>query len=59
MFAVGAQARRYYARPDVAYVPFSDAPPLRWGLVWRSDRASARVRAFARAAASLTAASGR
>ena len=59
VFPVGAQTRRYYARPDVSYVAFSDAPPLRWGLVWRTDRANARVRAFARAAASLTAASGR
>jgi DNA-binding transcriptional LysR family regulator len=27
VFPVGAHAKRYYARPDVAYVPFSDAPP--------------------------------
>ena len=50
---VGAQARRYYARPDVSYVPFSDAPPLQWGLIWRTDRANARTRAFARAAQDL------
>ena len=31
---VGAHARRYYARPDIAYVPVSDAPPLEWGLIW-------------------------
>ena len=36
-FTVGAQVRRYYARPDVAYVPFSDAPPLEWGLLWRAE----------------------
>ncbi|MFC4060859.1 LysR family transcriptional regulator [Planomonospora corallina] len=53
VFPVGAQARRYYARPDVAYVPFSDAPPLRWGLLWRADAATARVRAFAQAAHDL------
>jgi DNA-binding transcriptional LysR family regulator len=52
-FPVGAQARRYYARPDVAYVPISDAPPLRWGLLWRADGATARVRAFAQAAHDL------
>lgn len=23
--------RRFYARPDVAYVPFHDAPLLQWG----------------------------
>ncbi|SFI90028.1 transcriptional regulator, LysR family [Streptosporangium canum] len=52
-FPVGAQARRYYARPDVAYIPIGDAPPLRWGLLWRTDGATARVRAFAQAAHDL------
>lgn len=51
IFPVGAQATRYYARPDVAYVPFGDAPPLDWGLVWRTARATARIRAFSEAAA--------
>ncbi|GAA3130649.1 LysR family transcriptional regulator [Planomonospora alba] len=55
VFPVGAQARRYYARPDVVYVPFSDAPPLRWGLLWRADGATARVRAFVQAAHDLIA----
>ncbi|GAB3959189.1 LysR family transcriptional regulator [Actinoallomurus acanthiterrae] len=53
VFPVGAHAKRYYARPDVVYVPFSDAPPLRWGLLWRADGATARVRAFAEAAHDL------
>lgn len=53
VFPVGAQARRYYARPDVAYIPFSDAPPLEWGLMWRADGATARVRAFSQAADDL------
>jgi DNA-binding transcriptional LysR family regulator len=53
VFPVGAQARRYYVRPDVVYVRLSDAPPLRWGLLWRTDGATARVRAFARAAHDL------
>jgi DNA-binding transcriptional LysR family regulator len=53
VFPVGAHARRYYARPDVAYVPIGDAPPLRWGLLWRADGATARVRAFAQAAQDL------
>ena len=30
-------ARRYYARPDVAYVPFRDAPTVQWILMWRAD----------------------
>ncbi|GIH95715.1 LysR family transcriptional regulator [Planobispora siamensis] len=53
VFPMGAQARRYYARPDVVYVPFEDAPPLEWGLLWRADAATARVRAFAQAAYDL------
>jgi DNA-binding transcriptional LysR family regulator len=47
VFPVGEQARHYYGRPDVVYVAFRDAAPLRWGLLWRSDGATARVRAFA------------
>ena len=50
---VGAHTRRYYARPDVAYVPVSDAPPLQWGLIWPADRNTARVRTFAAAASDL------
>ncbi|MFF4397412.1 LysR family transcriptional regulator [Streptomyces sp. NPDC001480] len=51
---VGAHARRYYARPDIAYIHISDAPPLEWGLVWSSDRHTARVRAFVAAADAWT-----
>ncbi|MCG5216038.1 LysR family transcriptional regulator [Streptosporangium sp. KLBMP 9127] len=53
VFPVGAHSRRYYARPDVTYIPFSDAPPLQWGLLWRADGATARVRAFTEAAHDL------
>jgi hypothetical protein len=53
VFPVGAHARRYYPRPDVAYVPFDDAPPLEWGLLWRADGATARVHAFSQAAHDL------
>ncbi|WP_103954810.1 LysR family transcriptional regulator [Nonomuraea solani] len=53
VFPVGAHTRRYYARPDVAYVPFSDAPPLQWGLLWPAEGATARVLAFAEAAHDL------
>ena len=49
----GAHARRYYARPDIAYLPISDAPALEWALVWPADRHTARVRAFVEAADSL------
>ena len=48
-----ARTRRYYARPDVAYVPVSDAPPLEWGPIPPADRNAERVRAFAAAANDL------
>ncbi|MGW2826276.1 LysR family transcriptional regulator [Streptomyces sp. NPDC001443] len=53
VFVVGAHARRYFARPDVAYVPFEDAAPVEWGLVWPADGATSRVRAFSEAALGL------
>ncbi|GHF65755.1 LysR family transcriptional regulator [Streptomyces mashuensis] len=53
VFAVGAHARRYFARPDVVYVPFEDAEPVEWGLVWLANGATARVRAFSEAALEL------
>ncbi|MEV6107135.1 LysR family transcriptional regulator [Streptomyces sp. NPDC051940] len=49
----GAHARRYYARPDIAYIPISDAPPLEWVLVWPEGEYTARVRTFVEAADSL------
>ncbi|MFI5911489.1 LysR family transcriptional regulator [Dactylosporangium sp. NPDC051541] len=51
-FVVGRHATRFYARPDVTYVPIQDAPPLHWGPIWHKTRATARVHAFAAAAAS-------
>ncbi len=30
-------ARRYYFRPDITYLPISDAPPIQYGLVWRFE----------------------
>ncbi|MGC5330106.1 LysR family transcriptional regulator [Micromonospora sp. DT62] len=47
---VGEHTRRYYPRPDVAYVPIRDAPPIRRGLVWRESNGTARVQEFVRAA---------
>jgi DNA-binding transcriptional LysR family regulator len=55
VFPVGASVRRYYNRPDVTYVDLRDAAPLQWGLLWRSDAATARVRAFSESAATLNA----
>jgi DNA-binding transcriptional LysR family regulator len=50
VFPVGAHAARVHARPDVAFVPFHDTPPLEWGPVWRTSRVNARIRAFVAAA---------
>lgn len=47
---VGEHTRRYYPRPDVAYVPIRDAPPIRRGLVWRESNTTARILEFVRAA---------
>ncbi|WP_329540961.1 LysR family transcriptional regulator [Streptomyces sp. NBC_01358] len=41
-----ARAARYYSRPDIAYVPFSDAPPVDYGLLWPATGNTPRVRAF-------------
>ncbi|WP_405365630.1 LysR family transcriptional regulator [Kitasatospora sp. NBC_00039] len=47
---VGEHSRQYYPRPDIAYVPVHDAPPIERGLVWRESNTTERVRAFVRAA---------
>jgi len=46
VYPEGGRATRFYARPDITYVPFRDAPPLEWGLVWLGTRETARIRAF-------------
>jgi hypothetical protein len=48
---VGEQSCRYYPRPDVAYVPVHDAPPIERGPVWVESNTNARIRAFVQAAA--------
>lgn len=53
-YPVPAQATSYYARPDVAYVPIHDAPPHQWRFVWLSATETAKIRAFDRAAATLS-----
>ncbi|MEU5565408.1 LysR family transcriptional regulator [Micromonospora musae] len=55
---VHAQAARYYARPDIAYVPIRDAPLARWGLIWRTDGETELIRAFARVAHHLNSVAG-
>ncbi|MGP3933624.1 LysR family transcriptional regulator [Nonomuraea sp. KM88] len=41
------KAARYYSHPGVVTVPFHDAPPIEYGLLWPVSRETARVRAFA------------
>ncbi|GAA1251024.1 hypothetical protein GCM10009609_12930 [Pseudonocardia aurantiaca] len=38
----------YFAHPRIGFVPFRDAPPVVWALVWRRAGATARVRELAR-----------
>ncbi|MFC9294535.1 LysR family transcriptional regulator [Streptomyces sp. NPDC057011] len=45
---VGAQVTRFYARPDIVYVPITDTPPLDWAPVWLKSNNTPTVRAFAR-----------
>lgn len=45
---LGRHATRFYARPDLTYVPLSDATLLRWGLIWTSDRDTEPIRSLAR-----------
>lgn len=52
-FEIGAHARRYYDRPDVAYVAIGEAPPLEWALMWRKGAETARISRFSELAAEL------
>lgn len=41
-----ARAAQYYSRPDVVYVPFSDAPLVEYGLLWTAVNSTPKVQAF-------------
>lgn len=43
---VAARGAHYYARPGVTFVPFSDAPTIEYGLLWRKAGENTRIRAF-------------
>lgn len=45
-----AHAAMYHARPGVTYMPFLDATPVDYALVWRTDETTEALRLFARAA---------
>ncbi|MEV8524258.1 LysR family transcriptional regulator [Streptomyces sp. NPDC052000] len=40
------RARHYHGRPDIVYVPFRDAPPVDYALMWREAGCTAELRAF-------------
>jgi DNA-binding transcriptional LysR family regulator len=42
-----ARAAEYHDRPGVAFVPFSDAPPIDYGFLWPATACTTLVRAFA------------
>jgi DNA-binding transcriptional LysR family regulator len=50
MYPVPAHTARYYARPQVAFIPFADAEPFEWAFTWLANGATARIRAFDAAA---------
>ncbi|MFH9618167.1 LysR family transcriptional regulator [Streptomyces pratensis] len=41
-----ARAAHYYSRPDIVYVPFRDAQPVEYGLLWPVTGNTPKVRAF-------------
>jgi DNA-binding transcriptional LysR family regulator len=45
---LAAHAVEYFAHPRIVFVPFRDAPPVAWALVWRRAGETARVRELAR-----------
>ncbi|MEU9833392.1 LysR family transcriptional regulator [Streptosporangium sp. NPDC048047] len=51
--AAAAEATRFYPRPDLAYVPVTDAPPVRWAFAWRATDTNPLIRALAEAVDTL------
>lgn len=45
--ALPAHVTRYWARPDIAYLPVTDLEPLPYALVWRREAESEPIRALA------------
>ncbi|GIJ79103.1 DNA-binding transcriptional regulator, LysR family [Micromonospora phaseoli] len=47
---VGEQTEHYHPRPDIAYVPIHDAPPIERGPIWLEANTTTRVQEFVQAA---------
>lgn len=45
-FPVSARGAGYFGRPGVAFVPFLDAPPVEYGLLWPTSGHTSRAMAF-------------
>ncbi|MFC5833468.1 LysR family transcriptional regulator [Nonomuraea insulae] len=43
---VSLEGANFYGRSDVAFVPFHDAPPIDYALMWRTGQDTATVQAF-------------
>jgi DNA-binding transcriptional LysR family regulator len=50
---------QYFGQPEVTYVPISDMPPRKSGLVWRRRASAPRLREFIRVARDVLATHGR
>lgn len=46
VFPTSALAADYYSRPDLAFVPFHDAPPCDYALLWPATGQTPKVSAF-------------
>ncbi|MEU5692679.1 LysR substrate-binding domain-containing protein [Actinosynnema sp. NPDC020468] len=44
---LAAHAATYFTRPGITFTPISDAPPLRWSMLWRKSDEPPTVRDFA------------
>ncbi|SEG21225.1 DNA-binding transcriptional regulator, LysR family [Nonomuraea solani] len=52
-----ARAAHYFSHPGVTYVPYRDAPPIEYGLLWPAAAENTRVRAFVHIVCDLATAS--
>ncbi|MEV4106822.1 LysR family transcriptional regulator [Nonomuraea sp. NPDC049695] len=50
---MAAHMPRYFSRPDIAWVPVTDMPPLTFAPVWRPETENDLIRAFARVVTDL------
>ncbi|MDH6279720.1 LysR family transcriptional regulator [Prescottella agglutinans] len=53
-----ARAQHYHPHPGIAYIPFADADPIRYGLLWRADRSGPTIARFAELVATIAARQG-